>query len=65
MKSRSPALQTFVIHLCGPGTYIPSVRAARGGSYSAIVQSNEVGSTGGQVLTDRTVDSIQSLWPKG
>ena len=63
MKSRSPALQTFVIQLCGPGTYVPSVRAERGGSYSAIVQSSEVGSTGGQVLTDRTVDSLQSLWP--
>ena len=62
MKSRSPALQTFVIQLCGPGTYVPSARAERGGGYSAIVQSNVVGSEGGQVLTDRTVETLKQLW---
>jgi len=63
MKARSPALQTFVIQLCGPGTYIPTERAVRGGGYSAIVESSEVGPDGGQVLTDRTVDILKSLWP--
>lgn len=63
MKARSPALQTFIIQLCGPGSYIPTARAARGGGYSAIVESNEVGSEGGQVLTDRTVDLLETLWP--
>ena len=38
-------------------------RAARGGGYSAIVESNEVGAEGGQVLTDRTVDLLKTLWP--
>ncbi len=63
MKARSPALQTFVIQLAGPGTYVPSVRAALGGGYSAIVESNKVGPEGGQVLTDRTVEALNTLWP--
>ncbi|MCC7334924.1 MAG: hypothetical protein IT422_07505 [Pirellulaceae bacterium] len=63
MKARSPALQTFIIQLAGPGTYIPSQRAARGGGYSAIVESNHVGPEGGQALTDQTVEVLGSLWP--
>ena len=62
MKAKSPALQTFLIQLCGPGTYVPTPFAEAGGGYSAIVQSNEVGSEGGQVLTDRTVAALQGLW---
>lgn len=65
MKARSRALQTFVIQLAGPGTYVPTARAVRGGGYSAIVESNLVGPEGGQVLTDRTVELINSLWPEG
>jgi len=63
MKARSPALQTFLIQLAGPGSYVPSERAVRGGGYSAIRESNEVGPEGGQVLTDETVALIDSLWP--
>ncbi len=63
MKARSPALQTFIIQLAGPGTYVPSVRAALGGGYSAIVESNKVGPEGGQVLTERTVEALNALWP--
>jgi hypothetical protein len=62
MKARSPALQTFIIQLAGPGTYVPTERAACGGGYSAIVESNEVGPEGGQVLADRTVEILGSLW---
>ena len=65
MKARSRALQTFVIQLAGPGSYVPTERAARGGGYSAIAESNQVGPEGGQVLTDRTVELINSLWPEG
>ena len=43
MKARSKALQTFVVQLAGAGTCLPTERAVRGGSYSAIVQSNLVG----------------------
>jgi hypothetical protein len=65
IKARSRALQTFVIQLAGPGSYVPTGRAVRGGGYSAIVESNLVGPEGGQVLTDRTVELINSLWPEG
>ncbi len=63
MKSRSRALQTFIIQLTGPGSYLPTERAARGGGYSAIAESNLVGPEGGQVLSERTVELINSLWP--
>jgi hypothetical protein len=62
IKSRSPAVQTFVVQLTGPGTYLPTERAVRGGGYSAIVQSSVVGPEGGQVLVDATVQQIASLW---
>jgi hypothetical protein len=65
IKARSRALQTFVIQLAGPGSYVPTGRAVRGGGYSAIVESNLVGPEGGQVLTERTVELINSLWPEG
>ncbi len=64
MKSRSPALQTFVIQLCGAGTYVPTKRAVRGGGYSAVIESSVVGPEGGQVLTEKTLESIKSLWEK-
>ena len=67
MKARSRAAQTFVIQLVGGSEspcYLPTERAVRGGSYSAIVQSNDVGPEGGQVLVDRTVELIDSLWVK-
>ena len=63
MKARSPALQTFVIQLAGPGSYVPSARGAQGGGYSAIVESNQVGPDGGQALADQTVEVLNILWP--
>lgn len=64
IKSRSPALQTFLIQLAGPGaTYVPTERAERGGGYSAIAESSRVGSEGGQMLVERTVEAIHALWP--
>jgi hypothetical protein len=62
IKARSRAVQTFVVQLVGPGTYLPTKRGVRGGHYSAIVHSNLVGPEGGQVLVDRTVELIDSLW---
>jgi hypothetical protein len=64
MKARSPALQTFVVQLVGVEGYLPTARAVRGGGYSAIAESNTVGPEGGQVLVDRTVDLVKSLWPE-
>jgi hypothetical protein len=48
--------------LVGTGTYLPTERAVRGGHYSATVHSNLVGPEGGQVLVDRTVELIESMW---
>lgn len=62
MQARSKAMQTFVIQLVGPGTYLPTEKAVGGGHYSAIVQSNLVGPKGGQLLVDRTVELIDELW---
>jgi hypothetical protein len=62
IKSRSKALQTFSIQLAGPGTYVPTADAMKGGHYSAVVQSNLVGPEGGQMLVDRTIAMINRLW---
>lgn len=64
MKARSRALQTFVIQLAGPGSYLPTADAVRGGGYSAIIQSNAVGPEGGQELVEQTVKTINALWPE-
>ncbi len=64
MKTRSPALQTFVVQLTGPGTYLATEKAVRGGGYSAIIESNVVGPEGGQFLVEETTAVIKSLWPK-
>jgi hypothetical protein len=64
IKARSPAVQTFIIQLAGSAGYLPTVRAVRGGGYSAVIQSSRVGPEGGQVLVDRTVETIRALWPK-
>jgi hypothetical protein len=63
MKARSPSIQTFVVQLTGPGTYLPTARAERGGGYSAIIESTQVGHEGGQVLVDETLGLIHSFWP--
>jgi len=62
MKARSKALQTFVVQLAGPGSYVPTRKAVEGGGYSAIVESSVVGPKGGQALVERTVESINKLW---
>ena len=62
IKARSKALQTFVIQLAGGGGYLPTERAVRGGGYSAVVHSSKVGPEGGQLLVDRTVEAIESLF---
>lgn len=64
MKARSPALQTFVIQLTGPGTYLPTERGVAGGAYGAVIQSNTVGPEGGRVLVERTLGVMNELWPK-
>jgi hypothetical protein len=63
MQGRSKALQTFVLQLTnGSSGYLATERAVKGGSYSAVVASNLVGPEGAQVLVDRSVELINSLW---
>lgn len=64
MKARSPAIQTFVIQLAGPGTYLPTECAAKHGGYGAVIQSSQIGPEGGQTLVERTVESLRSMWEK-
>jgi hypothetical protein len=64
MKARSPAVQTFVIQLTGSAGYLPTERAVKGGGYSAVIQSSRIGPEGGQVLVERTLESVQAHWPK-
>ncbi len=65
MKSWSKATQTFVVQLaCSSGYYVATHKAVLGGGYSAIVNSNLVGSEGGDVLVDKTVEEINAMWKK-
>ncbi len=64
MKARSKAVQTFIVQLAGPGTYLPTEKAIQGGHYSAVVHSSMVGPEGGNALVNRTVSIINSLWAK-
>ncbi|MBI2299944.1 MAG: hypothetical protein HYU66_13550 [Armatimonadetes bacterium] len=66
MKTRSRALQTFVVQLAGggnhTGTYLPTAKGEAGGGYSATVYCNEVGSEGGRKLVEETVAAINGLF---
>jgi hypothetical protein len=62
IQARSNALQTFIIQLAGPGSYLATEKAVKGGGYSAVIQSNLVGPEGGQILVDRTVEMINEMF---
>jgi len=62
IRARSMAVQTFLVQLAGPGTYVPTARAIAGKSYGAIPASTPVGPEGGRELVEWTVAAIRSLW---
>jgi hypothetical protein len=62
IKARSPGIQTFVIQLAGPGSYLPTARAVQHGGYGAVIQSSQIGPAGGQVLVDRTIEALGAMW---
>lgn len=66
IKSRSPAVQTFVVQLAAndkwTGTYLPSERAVANRGYGSGVYSNHVGPEGGQVIVEETVGVLKELW---
>ena len=46
----------------GSSGYLATEKAVRGGGYSAVIASTRVGPQGGQVLVDRSVELVNSLW---
>jgi len=62
IQARSNALQTFVVQLAGPGSYLPTEKAVNGGGYSGVIQSGVIGPKGGQVLVDNTVKRINEMF---
>jgi len=62
IKGRSPATQTFLVQLAGSGSYVPSPRAAAGGSYGAVPASNPIGPEGGQELAEFTLEVLRDLF---
>lgn len=63
IQGRSRAVQTFVVQLAGAGNYLTTEKAVKGGGYSVIMQSSFVGPEGGDILVERIVSLINSLWP--
>ncbi|MGC9346719.1 MAG: hypothetical protein ACP5JG_01160 [Anaerolineae bacterium] len=62
IKARSAAMQTFLVQLAGPGTYVPTERAVAGKSYGAIPASTPVGPEGGRELVEYTLSAIDRLF---
>jgi hypothetical protein len=63
IKARSAAEQTFIVQLCcGTGGYLPSARAEELGGYGGLIINGNVGSEGGKILVDLTVEEIGKMW---
>lgn len=62
IKARSPAVQNFLVQLCGPGFYVPSRRSLKGGGYGSVPASNTFGPEAGDILRERTLEEFEALW---
>jgi len=63
MKARTLADQLFVVQLSnGIGGYLPSSSAVRGGSYSSKPASTFCGPEGGDMLVERTLEAVNSMF---
>jgi hypothetical protein len=62
IRGRSPAVQTLVVQLTGPGSYLPSARAMESGGYGATSGSREVGPEGGEKLVEWSVTTLNAFW---
>ncbi len=61
IKARSPAALTFLVQTaCQHNGYLPTIKAVKGGGYSA--DKFIVGPEGGQVLVNETVRLIKEMW---
>lgn len=64
IKGRSKAVQTFLVQLAGPGSYLPTPRSIAGGAYGAVPASTEVGPESGQMLVEWTIGTINAFFEK-
>ena len=62
IKCRSKAVQTFIVQLAGPGSYLPTERSIKGGAYGAVPTSTLVGPEAGQQLVEWTLKTIDDLY---
>ncbi len=62
IKARSKALQTFVVQLAGAGSYLPTERSMKGGSYGAYIASTPIGPKGGQIIAEKSVEKINKMF---
>ena len=63
IKARSPASQTFVVQLAGPGFYLPTESAVQAGGYGAMPAVSATGPEGGGELVEAMLDLIRDLFP--
>ncbi len=61
IKTRSRALQTFIVQLAGLGTYLAPHRSC-GQAYGATPMDGEVGPEGGNVLVEETIQRINDMF---
>ncbi len=66
IKARSHAAQTFLVQLAAgadhPAGYLPSPDAEKFGGYGGLITNGQVGSDGGYMLADTTVNEINKLF---
>ena len=66
IKARSKAKQTFLVQLSAGASihagYLPSPDAEKFGGYGGMIINGQVGSDGGFMLTDITVNEINKLF---
>lgn len=62
IKGRSPAMQTFLVQLCGNGGYLSATRSDRGGSYGSVPASILVSAAGGQQLVESTLVALKQMF---
>ncbi|HCA47432.1 MAG TPA: hypothetical protein DEP45_08755 [Armatimonadetes bacterium] len=62
IKARTPAMQTFLVQLAGPGTYVPSARSIAGGGYGSVPASNPIGPDGGRQVAEATINALLRMW---
>ncbi len=63
IRARSKAEQTFLIQLCnGYEGYLPTLKAEKGGHYSAFVGSGQCGHEAGELLVRETLRRINDMF---